>query len=209
MKIICVENNRSASYENGAGFFSAADGALCPSFYMKPDTALLRNNEAFYIPSFGAEFRCSLEFVVKSNRVAKALKPRFVERCYDEVALAVNFEAADVVAKCQQAGLSCDAARAFDHSTAMSPVFMPVAELGELAEAVYELKIDDAVVLSARVSELNFSVDTVVSYVSDFVTLKIGDLVLMGPVADKIVLKQGMKLEATLNGRVMLNFEIR
>lgn len=202
MKIICVENNNPQS-------FAEASGELRPSFFIKPDTALLRNNEAFYVPSFGADFRCSIELVVKSNRVAKAIKPRFVERCFDEIGLAINFEASDLIELCHASNTSCDYARAFDHSSAISPAFMPVSELGDLSDASYELKVDGASVVCAKVGDLFFGVDTVVSHVSDFVTLKIGDLILMGSISDKIKIAQGSKIEALLNGHTMLNFEIR
>ncbi|MFI3266828.1 MAG: fumarylacetoacetate hydrolase family protein [Rikenellaceae bacterium] len=200
MKIICIERNYSAS---------CTDNNIEPSFFMKPDTALLRNNEAFYIPSFASDFRCNINFVVKSNRVAKAIKPRFVERCFDEVGLAVNFETADVIEQCYDARVSCDKARCFDHSTALSPQFMSVEQLGDVVDSTFCLKINEQVVVSMKVAELLITIDRAVSYVSDFVTLKIGDLILMGQVEEGLKICQGDKVEALLNDNVMLNFEIR
>ncbi len=202
MKIICVENNNPQC-------FVEANESVKPSFFMKPDTALLRNNETFYIPSFGSDFRCSVELVIKSNRVAKAIKPRFVERCFDEIGLAINFEATDQIELCYENNSSCDYARAFDHSSAMSPAFVAKSDFEELSELVYELRVDDLTVEKTKLGDLFFGIDTAVSHISDFVTLKIGDLILMGSAAEKIKISQGSRIEALLDGRVMLKFEIR
>ena len=100
MKIICIGRNYA---EHAAELHEQLNdsGKLPgePMFFLKPDTALLRNNDPFYIPSFSKEVHYECELVVRINRVGKAIAERFAHRYYDEVALGIDFTARDLQRK--------------------------------------------------------------------------------------------------------------
>ena len=103
MKIICIGRN----YADHAAELN--DGAALPAeplFFLKPDTALLRNNDPFYIPKFSERVDYECELVVKINRVGKCIDRRFAHRYYDEVGLGIDFTARDLQRKAIEEGVS-------------------------------------------------------------------------------------------------------
>jgi 2-keto-4-pentenoate hydratase/2-oxohepta-3-ene-1,7-dioic acid hydratase in catechol pathway len=128
MKIICIARNYKAHIEEFDRGRSVEVGR--PQFFMKPDTALLRNNEPFYIPDFSSEVDYECELVVRINRVGRAIAPKFAHRYYSEVGLGIDFTARDLQREAITAGLPWEAAKAFDRSAALSPEFLTLADLG-------------------------------------------------------------------------------
>lgn len=127
MKIICIGRNYAEHIEELDG---RRDIPSAPVFFCKPDTALLRNNDPFYVPAFSREVHYETELVVRIGRVARAIDERFASRCYDEVGLGIDFTARDLQRRAIAEGLPWEASKAFDHSAALSPRFLPLAELG-------------------------------------------------------------------------------
>ena len=206
MKIICIGRN----YADHAAELN--DGAALPKeplFFLKPDTALLRNNDPFYIPSFSERVDYECELVVKINRVGKCIDRRFAHRYYDEVGLGIDFTARDLQRKAIAEGLPWEMSKCFDHSAALSPEFVPLAELGAIDNLRFELKINGEVRQAGVTSEMLFSVDEIISHVSKYMTLKIGDLIYTGTPCGVGAVKVGDNLVATLEGRELLNFDIR
>ena len=131
MKIICIGRNYA---EHAAELHEQLNdsGKLPeePMFFLKPDTALLRNNDPFYIPSFSQEVHYECELVVRINRVGKAIAERFAHRYYDEVGLGIDFTARDLQRRAIAEGLPWESCKAFDRSAAISPEFVSLQELG-------------------------------------------------------------------------------
>ena len=206
MKIICIGRN----YADHA--VELNDGAALPKeplFFLKPDTALLRNNDPFYIPNFSERVDYECELVVKINRVGKCIDRRFAHRYYDEVGLGIDFTARDLQRKAIEQGLPWEMSKCFDHSAALSPEFVPLAELGSIDNLHFELKVNGEVRQTGVTSEMLFSVDEIISHVSKYMTLKIGDLIYTGTPCGVGPVKVGDNLVATLEGRELLNFDIR
>ena len=206
MKIICIGRN----YADHAAELN--DGAALPKeplFFLKPDTALLRNNDPFYIPSFSERVDYECELVVKINRVGKCIDRRFAHRYYDEVGLGIDFTARDLQRKAIAEGLPWEMSKCFDHSAALSPEFVPLAELGAIDNLRFELKVNGEVRQTGVTSEMLFSVDEIISHVSKYMTLKIGDLIYTGTPCGVGPVAVGDNLVATLEGRELLNFDIR
>ena len=206
MKIICIGRN----YADHATELN--DGAALPKeplFFLKPDTALLRNNDPFYIPRFSERVDYECELVVKINRVGKCIDRRFAHRYYDEVGLGIDFTARDLQRKAIEEGLPWEASKCFDHSAALSPEFVPLAELGTIDNLRFELKINGEVRQTGVTSEMLFSVDEIISHVSQYMTLKIGDLIYTGTPCGVGPVAVGDNLVATLEGHELLNFDIR
>ena len=177
---------------------------------MKPDTALLRNNEPFYVPAFSQDLHYETELVVRFNRVGKAIEERFAHRCYTEVGLGIDFTARDVQRQAIAEGHPWELAKAFDHSAAVSAEFIPLEELNKgVQELQFEMTLNGELRQQASTAEMIFTVDKIISYVSQFVTLTIGDLIFTGTPAGVGAVKAGDHITASLEGRTLLCFDIK
>lgn len=207
MKIFCIGRNYA---EHVAELDHTRDLPGKPQFFMKPDTALLRNNDPFYVPAFSRDLHYETELVVRINRVGKAIEERFAPRYYDEVGLGIDFTARDLQRECIAGGLPWEIGKAFDHSAALSPQFVPLAELGgDVQRLHFEMSLNDEVRQRGDTSQMIFGVNRVIAYVSQFVTLKIGDLIYTGTPVGVGPVRPGDRIRASLEGRLLLDFDIK
>ena len=211
MKIICIGRNYA---EHVAELHrSVNDSGRMPSeplFFLKPDTAMLRNNDPFYIPHFTQEVHYECELIVRINRVGRCIEERFARRYYDEVGLGIDFTARDLQRRAIAEGLPWEAAKAFDYSAAISPQFIPLAELGgDVQNLYFDLKIDGDLRQQGYTGDMLFPVDRLIAHVSRFVTLRMGDLLYTGTPVGVGPVAPGQNLVATLEGRKLLDFDIR
>lgn len=206
MKIICIGRNYAEHVAE------LNDGGRIPSeplFFLKPDTAMLRNNDPFYIPDFSKQVDYECELIVKINRVGKYIEKRFAHRYYDEVGLGIDFTARDLQRRAIAEGLPWESCKGFDHSAAISPQFLPLAELGSIDNLNFRLEVNGEVRQSANTSQMIFSVDDIISHVSRYMTLRMGDLIYTGTPPGVGPVHAGDNLRATLEGRTLLDFDIR
>lgn len=211
MKIICIGRNYA---EHVAELHrSVNDSGRMPSeplFFLKPDTAMLRNNDPFYIPHFTQEVHYECELIVRINRVGRCIEERFARRYYDEVGLGIDFTARDLQRRAIAEGLPWEAAKAFDYSAAISPQFIPLAELGgDVQNLHFDLTVDGELRQSGYTGDMLFPVDRLIAHVSRFVTLRMGDLLYTGTPVGVGPVAPGQNLVATLEGRKLLDFDIR
>lgn len=206
MKIICIGRN----YADHIKEFDNGDAPQEPLYFLKPDTALLRNNDPFFIPSFSEQVDYETELVVKINRVGKCIEERFAHRYYDEVGLGVDFTARDLQRQAMAAGHPWEKAKGFDRSAAISPRFLSLAELGKSADELqFEMTLNGEVRQVGLTKDMIFSVDKIVSYVSRYMTLRMGDYIFTGTPSGVGPVKKGDVLRATLEGEELLNFDIK
>lgn len=207
MKIFCIGRNyveHIQELDNNRNIPPA------PVFFLKPDTALLRNNDAFYVPSFSQDLHYETELVVRINRVAKAIDEKFAHRCYDEVGLGIDFTARDIQRRCIAEGLPWEICKAFDHSAALSPQFIPLSELGGDPQKLhFEMSLNGEIRQRGDTSQMIFSVNRIVAYLSQFFTLKMGDLIFTGTPVGVGAVSPGDHIRASLEGHVLLNFDIK
>ncbi|MCC8020158.1 MAG: fumarylacetoacetate hydrolase family protein [Rikenellaceae bacterium] len=207
MKIVCIGRNYS---EHIKELDNTREIPAVPQFFIKPDTALLRNNDPFYIPSFSREVHYETELVVKITRVVKAIEEKFAHRCYEEVGLGIDFTARDIQRDCIARGLPWEICKGFDRSAAVSPEFIRLSELGgDIQKLRFEMRLNGEVRQRGDTSQMIFGVDRVISYVSQFVTLKIGDLLFTGTPVGVGPVSIGDRLEASLCGRKLFDFDIK
>lgn len=207
MKIICMARNYAA---HAAELHDGGEVPREPVFFLKPDTALLRNNDPFYVPSFSDEVHYECELVVRINRLAKCIDRRFAHRCYDEVGLGIDFTARDLQRQAIAGGLPWERAKAFDHSAAVAPAFVPLAELGgDVQHLRFALEVNGEVRQQGDTSLMLAPVDRLIAVVSRYMTLRMGDLLFTGTPAGVGPVRPGDNLRATLEGRELLNFDIR
>ena len=210
MKIICIGRNYRAHAEELHHATGLAESGAEPVWFMKPDTALLRNNDPFYIPHFSKELHYECELVVRINRVGRAISERFAHRYYDEVGLGIDFTARDLQRRAIAEGLPWECAKAFDHSAALSPQFIPLAELGGNVQRLhFTLEVNGERRQEGDTAQMIFPVDRLIAAVSQYVTLRMGDLLFTGTPAGVGAVQPGDTLRATLEGRELLNFDIR
>lgn len=206
MKLICIGRNYAA---HAVELNDGAELPKEPLFFLKPDTALLRNNDPFYIPSFSSEVHYECELVVRITRLAKCMDVKFASRCYEEVGLGIDFTARDLQREAIAKGLPWELCKGFDHSAALSNQFIPLAELGgDVQNLEFEMELNGEVRQRGFTKEMLFSVDQIIAHVSKYMTLRIGDLIFTGTPVGVGAVKAGDNIKARLGGHELLNFDI-
>jgi acylpyruvate hydrolase len=203
MKIICIGRN----YLKHARELEH-DVPTEPVFFMKPDSSLLLDNRHFYIPSFSNEVHYEVELVIKINRLGKTIEAQYAHRYYDEIGLGVDFTARDVQRQLIEKGLPWEKAKAFD-SAAVLGGFIPKEKLGDLGKIEFSLRKNGEVVQLGNSADMIFAVDTIIEYVSQFVTLKIGDLIYTGTPAGVGPVKINDHLEGFIGEQKMFDFLVK
>jgi 2-keto-4-pentenoate hydratase/2-oxohepta-3-ene-1,7-dioic acid hydratase in catechol pathway len=191
MKLINIINN-----------FSAEGDA--PRFYLKADTALLRNNDAFYIPEGVGKVVASPSMVLRVSRLAKCIGERFALRCIDAVMGGVCFTAKDRLDALRSEGLPWDEAVGFDHSSALS---LDVLDCEIMSDDVRFL-VNGEERAKFSVGDMRFANDKLVSSLSEAMTLRIGDLIYLGSPVE-VEVKAGDNYRLMIGEHTVLNFDIK
>ena len=203
MKIICVgwnypDHNTEMKHESVGE----------PLIFMKPDSALLRENNPFFIPDFSKQVEYEVELVVRINRLGKNISEKFASRYYEEVALGVDFTARDLQQRQRALGAPWEIAKAFDNSAVISD-FIPLSTLANAEGISFSLSKNGVEVQRGNTRDMLFSVNQIIAYVSRFFTLKIGDLIYTGTPAGVGSVVIGDHLEGFIEGNKMLNFFVK
>ncbi len=203
MKIICIGRN----YIDHAKELNNPIPEK-PVFFLKPDTAILRKNNPFYYPEFSKDIHYEVELVIRINKLGKNISEKFAPRYYGEVGLGVDFTARDLQADCKKKGLPWEIAKAFDSSAAISD-FVPLEKFGDVNSIPFHLDINRIKVQDGNSKEMIFSVDKIIAYVSQFMTLKIGDFIYTGTPAGVGTVKIGDRLTGYVADELLFDFDIR
>ena len=172
-----------------------------PIWFLKPDTALLRNNDPFYIPAFSQEVHYECELVVRIDRVGKSIAERFAHRYYKEVGLGIDFTARDLQRQAAAEGLPWERSKAFDRSAAISPEFVSLQELdGDVQKLHFTLEVNGQTRQTGDTRQMLFTVDRIIAAVSRYMTLRMGDLIYTGTPAGVGPVSPGDNLRAVLEG---------
>jgi 2-keto-4-pentenoate hydratase/2-oxohepta-3-ene-1,7-dioic acid hydratase in catechol pathway len=204
MKIICIARNYLTHIQE---LHHNIDEQ--PIFFFKPDTALAKGNEPFYLPDFAQCFDYECEVVIRINRVGKCIEKRFAKNYYDSVALGIDFTARDFQQKEIAKGLPWTLSKTFDYSAAVSD-FIPLSELGsDVQNLNFNMSLNGNIVQQANTSSMIYPIDGLISYISRFITLKIGDFIFSGTPSGIGTLSVGNILEGSLNNHKLLHIEIK
>jgi 2-keto-4-pentenoate hydratase/2-oxohepta-3-ene-1,7-dioic acid hydratase in catechol pathway len=174
MKIICIGRN----YANHIAELNNERPAE-PVIFMKPDTAILPKKTPFYIPDFSNDIHHEVEILVKINKVGKYIDVKFAHKYYDEIGLGIDFTARDVQNELKTKGLPWEIAKAFDGSAIIGD-FMPKTDFNSLENINFELTKNEQIVQKGNTSNMLWKIDEIVSYVSQYFTLKKGDIIFTG-----------------------------
>ncbi|MFC4211439.1 fumarylacetoacetate hydrolase family protein [Pedobacter lithocola] len=179
-----------------------------PVIFLKPDTAVLRDNKPFYHPDFSDDVHYELEVVLKICKEGKHIAEKFASTYYDEIGLGIDFTARDIQSKHKEKGLPWELAKAFDNSAPVS-IFLPKTDFEDLYQLNFELKVNAESRQVGNTKDLLFSFEKIISFVSQYITLKKGDLIFTGTPAGVGKVNKGDKLEAWLEGQQLLNFDVK
>lgn len=179
-----------------------------PVIFLKPDTAVLKDNKPFYIPDFSSDIHFELEVVLKVCKEGKHIAEKFAANYYDEIGLGIDFTARDIQAQHKEKGLPWELAKAFDNSAVISK-FLPKSEFENLYNLGFELKVNEQTRQNGHTSNLLFSFEKIIAFVSQYITLKKGDLIFTGTPEGVGQVKQGDHLAAWLEGKQLLDFNVK
>ncbi|WP_420581293.1 fumarylacetoacetate hydrolase family protein [Reichenbachiella sp.] len=178
-----------------------------PVVFGKPETAILKKNAAFYYPDFSSDIHHEVEILVKICKVGKNIDQKFAHKYYDEIGIGVDFTARDLQSKAKTKGLPWDLAKGFNGSAPISE-FVPKSNY-DLSNLNFSLKKDGKDVQVGNTSMMLFSIDYIIAYVSKFFMLKKGDIIFTGTPAGVGPVEIGQRLEAFIEDKKMMDFEIK
>ena len=204
MKIICVGRNYVAHVNELNNELPKE-----PVLFMKPDSALLRNNDPFYIPEWTTDLHHEVELIVRINKLGKNIDKKFAHRYYKEIGLGIDFTARDVQNALKEKGLPWEKAKAFDHSAVICPEFVSIDSFSDRNAIRFRLDINGNAVQEGDSSLMIFPVDDIIAHVSKYFTLKIGDLIYTGTPAGVGPVKVGDRLEGYLEGIKKFDFWVK
>ena len=205
MKIICVGWN----YRKHCKELGGDTTPTIPTIFLKPETALLKDNKPVYIPDFTDRLEYELEVTVKINRLGKGIAEKFANRYYAEVGLGIDFTARDLQNQCKENGAPWEIAKAFDNSAALSR-FIPLAELNkDIHDLHFHLLKNGQVQQQGYSGDMLFKIDEIIAYISQFFTFKEGDLIYTGTPAGVSALQIGDNLTGFLEDREMFSINIK
>lgn len=202
MKIFCVGRNYS---EHAKELGNAVPEQ--PVIFSKPDTALLKEGEAFYHPDFSSDIHHEVELVIRMSKMGKKIQEKFAHNYFTEIGLGIDFTARDVQAKLKEKGLPWELAKAFDGSAPLGN-FMPVAGV-DLKSISFSLTNNGQIVQQGHTAQMIFSFEQIISFVSQYFTLKVGDLIYTGTPAGVGKVTIGDKLEGFIGTQRMLTCEVK
>jgi acylpyruvate hydrolase len=203
MKIICIGRNYAAHIEE---LKNEKPGQ--PVVFLKPDTALIKGEAPFYYPDFSTNIHHEIELVLKISKEGKYIQPQFAHRYFEEIGLGIDFTARDLQDQCKAKGLPWEIAKAFNGSAPIGN-FKSVSEFSDLKNIDFHLEINGEVKQKGNTSLMLFDFATIISYVSQFFTLKKGDLIYTGTPAGVGPVQTGDQLIGFIGNEKMLHVEVK
>lgn len=203
MKIICIGRNYTHHIEELHN-----ERPTEPVVFLKPDSALLLKQHPFVIPEFSNEIHHELEVIVKINKVGKYIDPKFAHKYYDEISVGLDFTARDLQDQLKQKGLPWEKAKAFDGSAVLGD-FVLKSQWESLDNLNFELTKNGQTVQKGCTSHMLWKIDELIAYVSQFFTLKIGDILFTGTPAGVASVQPNDVLIGFLEGQQLFRIQVK
>lgn len=203
MKIICIGRN----YADHISELNN-ERPTEPVIFMKPDSSILPNKNPFVIPAFSNDIHHEVEILVKICKVGKHIDAKFAHKYYEEIGLGIDFTARDVQNKLKEKGLPWEKAKAFDHSAVIGK-FVSKNDFTSLDNINFKLKSNGTTVQEGNTSLMLWKIDELIAYVSQYFTLKIGDIIFTGTPKGVAKVAEGDVLEGFIEGKSMFKIQIR
>lgn len=178
-----------------------------PVIFSKPETAILKNNEPFYYPAFSQDVHHEVEIVLKVSKMGKNIEEKFAHKYYDEIGLGIDFTARDIQSKLKAKGLPWDLAKGFNDSAPISN-FISKSDF-DMQNINFSLDINGVRKQTGNTSLMLYSFDYLICFLSQYFTLKTGDLIFTGTPAGVSPVKIGDRLVGKIEDSVMFDFEVK
>lgn len=203
MKIICIGlNYRKHAAELGWPLPKE------PVVFLKPDSSLLKKNKPFFLPGFSDDIQYEVEIVVKISKLGKGISAKFAHRYYDEVTLGIDVTARDIQARQKNDGMPWELSKCFDGAAPVGE-FLPISSIKDVKDIDFRLEINGNTVQAGNSSDMIFCIDQIIEYISQYFTLKTGDLIFTGTPPGVGRLNKNDNLVAYLGDKPVLDFMIR
>jgi acylpyruvate hydrolase len=203
MKILCIGRNYSEHIKE-----MKAENLGSPVFFMKAENALVKNGDPFYYPDFSKDVHHEVEMVLKINRNGKNIEKQFAPKYFDEITVGIDFTARDIQADCKKKGLPWEIAKSFDYSAPVGK-FIPKTDFVNIYTIPFHLDLNGTTVQEGNTRDLLYQFDTIIEYVSKFVSLKMGDLIFTGTPVGVGPVSIGDKLEGFIGIEKLLECEVK
>ncbi len=203
MKIICIGQNYP---KHNAEMKSETPPE--PVFFMKPDTACILNGKPFFYPDFSRDIQHEVEIVLKISKNGKHIDPDFADSYYDEIGIGIDFTARDLQSECKKKGLPWEKAKAFDGSAPLG-TFLSKTRFSDIQNINFHLEINGQTVQKGNTKDMLFSFNRIIAHVSQFVTLRKGDLIFTGTPEGVGPVKTSDHLQAFIENQALLRFNVK
>ena len=203
MKIICIGRNYSDHVKE-----MNAPLPSVPVFFLKPDTSIVTRNRPFYYPDFSKEIHYESELVIKICKVGKNIHPNFANTYFNEIGIGLDFTARDLQDECKKKGLPWLISKGFDNAAPIGK-FLRKSSFTDLGNINFHLDLNGITVQKGNSGDMIFPFNELISYVSRFITLKMGDLIFTGTPVGVGPVKIGDRLEAYIEGEKLLKCDIK
>jgi len=203
VKIICIGRNYIDHIKELSN-----QKPLNPVVFLKPDSSIIAKNQNFIIPSFSNEIHHEVELVIKINKVGKHIDKSFSHKYYDEIGLGIDFTARDIQSNLKEKGHPWEKSKAFDNSC-MVGNFLKKEKLEDISKIEFSLKKNNEIVQSGCSNDMLWKIDELISYVSQYFTLKIGDLIFTGTPSGVSKVESGDLLEGYISSIKMFMLKVK
>lgn len=203
MKILAIGRNYAEHIEELKN-----ERAAEPVVFMKPDSAILRNNAPFYYPEFSKDIHHEVEILLKVSKEGKYIEEKFAHRYYNEIGIGIDFTARDIQQKAKEKGHPWTIAKGF-HGAAPISNFIPKDQFQSLQNINFGLTIDGEIKQKGNTSMMLFSFDYIIAYLSRFFILKKGDIIFTGTPKGVSAVRPGNILKAFIEDQTLLEFEVK
>lgn len=205
MKIIAVGWN----YQSHNAEMAQKAIPQAPVVFTMPETALLKSGKPFFLPRFSNRIEYETELVFHISRLGKNIAPKFAHRYYDAVTVGIDFTARDLQAEARAQGNPWDLSKGFDYSAPIGE-FLPLPDQPEKTGNIdFALTLNGQRVQQGNSRDMIFSIDRIIAYVSQFYTLKIGDIIFTGTPAGVGPVQIGDHLEGYIGEKKVLDFFVK
>jgi 2-keto-4-pentenoate hydratase/2-oxohepta-3-ene-1,7-dioic acid hydratase in catechol pathway len=203
MKIICIGRNYVKHIEELNN-----DRPDEPVVFLKPDSSILLKQHPFVIPEFTDDVHHEVELLVKINKVGKYIEPKFASNYYDEIGLGIDFTARDLQAKLKEKGLPWEKAKSFDGSAVIGE-FYPKSDSKSLEDLEFKLVKNGEIVQLGNTKHMIWKIDELISHVSQYFTLKKGDIIFTGTPEGVAAVKPNDILEGYLEEKKSFRIQVK
>lgn len=203
MKIICIGRNYAKHIEELQN-----ERPQEPVVFLKPDTAVVQKQFPFVLPEFSNDVHHEVEVLVKINKVGKYIDKKFAHKYYDEVGLGIDFTARDLQAKLKEKGLPWEKAKAFDGSAVVGD-FMQKSAFASLDNISFELHNNGVAVQQGNTANMLWKIDELIAYVSQYFTLRTGDIIFTGTPEGVAKVSPDDVLEGYLEGKKVFRIQVK